>query len=106
MALEVGRLTRLKAAIDNTTTMQADAMSASALVNAASQYRAQVADALEGDLKIEFESLFPGTTPAPAARGLGAGGPLLAQASEAEKARATLLGISGWLAGLVRTGGQ
>jgi hypothetical protein len=99
MTLEVGRLTRLKSAIDNTTTMKADPMSASALAAAASKFRAQVADALDDALKSEFELLFPD-------KGISGGHDIFAQARQAEEARVILLGISGWLAGLVKTGEQ
>jgi hypothetical protein len=104
MPIDVGRLTRLKAAIDNTATMKADPGSAGALTTAAHQYRTQVADALDGDLKKEFESLFPVDTTMRTASGFRGGHDLFRQAAEAEEGRATLLGISGWLAGLVQTG--
>jgi hypothetical protein len=104
VALDVGRLTRLKAAIDSTASMKAGVSSAAALTSAARQYRTQVADTLDGDLKAEFEAMFPvDTRPIPSAGNRG-GGDILKQASRAEEALAVLLGISGWLAGLVNTG--
>jgi hypothetical protein len=106
MTLDVGRLTRLKAAVDNTATMKAGPTSAAALATAARQYRAQVADALDGDLRAEFESLFPVDTKMTVSGGLSRTPALVVQAAQAEEGRATLLGISGWLAGLVKTEGK
>jgi hypothetical protein len=103
LALDVGKLTRLKAAIDSTTGIKADATSAIALVSAARQYRSQVTAALEGDLKAEFEALFPlDTTPVPTS-GFGMRD-MVHAAGQAEEGRARLLGMSGWLAGLVQVG--
>jgi hypothetical protein len=106
MTLDVGRLTRLKSAIDATLSMQAEATAAVALRRAARDYRDQVSTALPDELKQEFDTLFPPEARSIPERGYGMGRDILRAAQDADEARARLLGISGWLNGLVSTDGR
>ena len=99
--LDVGRFIRLKAAIESTLGLKAGPMAGPALSEAAERYREQIDAILSEDLRAEFDALFPRVEPQRSGRG-----DMVAMAQAADSARARLLGIEGWLQGLVDSQGK
>lgn len=99
--VDLGRLTRQKAAIDQTLTIEAGPTSATALGEALARYREQVLAALPDELREEFSEMFPLGDP-PRGSGWSGFNPVQAMA-EASRYHSLLLGMSGWLGSYIES---
>jgi hypothetical protein len=101
---DTGRFIRLKATIDGTVRVDSEVTSARALQEADGRYRSAISELLAGDLRTEFDALFPPQSPLPSGRS-AFGEDILESAERARQARERLLAIAGWLQGLVDSRG-
>jgi hypothetical protein len=101
---DIGRFTRIKAAIDAIIASTGRGVIASeGLADAANRFTREITAMLPDNLRSEFQALFPeDATPNHG----WAGGDLIAAAAASEGARVRLVGISGWLQGVVDSAGR
>jgi hypothetical protein len=104
--IDVGRFIRLRSTVKAASTSipkGQEAAAGAAFADAYRGLRAQVFETLPEPLRDEFTRLFPDSVPPQPSGDVRGGGPLLAQAAQANAGRSLLEQMAGWLDGVVES---